>query len=262
MKSWIVYKELTLSLEKSTFVTEKDSRYWWWYYCTLRTVYFDHTRSPLSLDLWACKLTQAGSRAWWMITYLSCWELQIGTFFPENKFPIWKWIFIVQEVLLKQEDLVEMRKRDDAEEKSRSFWLISKYFHNVYRSGNFFRGLVTTQKWVWYEQTWFQNGYHTTSANKRWWYVVRCGVNVKRSFGGFVQDDMILDFTQHWRQQAARPISVIACLAHWPVDQKPIIRFHETFEQVRVVCSGSSVCVLREKISHENQLEKLDSNLK
>ena len=42
-------------------------------------------------------------------------------FFPENKFPIWKWIFIVQEVLLKQEDLVEMRKRDDAEEKSRSF---------------------------------------------------------------------------------------------------------------------------------------------
>lgn len=45
-------------------------------------------------------------------------------------------------------------------------------------------------------------------------YVVRCGVNVKRSFGGFVQDDMILDFTQHWRQQAARPISVIACLAH------------------------------------------------
>ena len=96
---------------------------------------------PLSLDLWACKLTQAGSRAWWMITYLSCWELQIGTFFPENKFPIWKWIFIVQEVLLKQEDLVEMRKRDDAEEKSRSFWLISKYFHNVYRSGNFLGAL-------------------------------------------------------------------------------------------------------------------------
>ena len=132
---------MRLASERSTFVTEKDPRYWWWYYCTLRTVYFDHTRSPLSLDLWACKLTQAGSRAWWMITYLSCWELQIGTFFPENKFPIWKWIFIVQEVLLKQEDLVEMRKRDDAEEKSRSFWLISKYFHNVYRSGNFLGAL-------------------------------------------------------------------------------------------------------------------------
>lgn len=128
-------------MERSNFVPENDPRYWWWYYCTLRTVYFDHTRSPLSLDLWACKLTQAGSRAWWMITYLSCWELQIGTFFPENKSPIWKWIFIVQEVLLKQEDLFEMRKRDDAEEKSRSFWLISKYFHNVYRSGNFLGAL-------------------------------------------------------------------------------------------------------------------------
>ena len=76
----------------------------------------------------------------WLRTSLAE-NCKLGLFFPENKSPIWKWIFIVQEVLLKQEDLFEMRKRDDAEEKSRSFWLISKYFHNVYRSGNFLGAL-------------------------------------------------------------------------------------------------------------------------